>query len=176
MRKAVAVPSIVVAFGAVLALGFAVAALGSSSSSSAPAATNETTTAPTSTTEEKPVTRFSSKLGARAEVPRATGVPAGAAGTFTLTLIDKEKYSVTWKLTFSKLSGKAVAAHIHRGKPGKAGPVLVALCGPCKSGQTGKASVTEAAGNAIKSGGAYVNVHTAKNAGGEIRGQIAKAK
>ena len=63
-----------------------------------------------------------------------------------------------------------------RGKPGKAGPVLLALCGPCKSGQTGKAPLSETAGNAVKIGGAYVNVHTAKNPGGEIRGQIGKAR
>lgn len=36
-------------------------------------------------------------------------------------------------------------------------------------------SLLEAAGKAIKSGFAYVNVHTAKNAASEIRGQTAKA-
>ena len=172
MRRSVAALLAVVASGALLALGFAVSALGSSASSSAPVSTS----GPTSTTEEIPTSKFSSKLGARAEVPAAKGVPAGAGGTFTLTLTDKGKFSVSWKLTFSKLSGKAVAAHIHRSKPGKAGPVLLALCGPCKSGQTGKAPLSEAAGNALKIGGAYVNVHTAKNPGGEIRGQIGKAR
>ena len=170
MRKSVAAPLAVVASGALLALGFAVSALGSSTSSS-------TSASPTSTSEEIPISKFSSKLGARAEVPTAKGVPAGAGGTFTLTLTDKhDKFTVSWKLTFSKLSDKAVAAHIHRGKPGKAGSVLLALCGPCKSGQTGKASLSEAAGIALKIGGAYVNVHTAKNPGGEIRGQIGKAR
>ena len=173
MRKSVAALLAVVASGALLALGFAVSAMGSSASSSAPVATSE----PTSTTEEIPTSKFSSKLGARAEVPAAKGVPAGAGGTFTLTLTDKhDKFTVSWKLTFFKLSGKAVAAHIHRGKPGKAGPVLLALCGPCKSGQTGKAPLSEAAGIALKIGGVYVNVHTAKNPGGEIRGQIGKAR
>ena len=175
MRKTVVAPLAVVGFGAALALGFAVAALGSSSSVSGQVSTSETTTAPTSTSEENTTTKFVSKLGARAEVPKPSGVSSGAGGTFALTLSDKGSYSVTWKLTFSKLTGKAIAAHIHRGKPGKAGPVLLALCGPCKSGQTGKAPLSEAAGNAIKSGSAYVNVHTAKNQGGEIRGQIAKA-
>jgi len=169
MRRSVAALLAVVASSALLALGFAVSALGSSTSSS-------TSASPTSTSEEIPISKFSAKLGARAEVPAAKGVPAGAGGTFTLTLTDKGTFSVSWKLTFSKLSGKAVAAHIHRGKPGKAGPVLLALCGPCKSGQTGKAPLTEAAGIALKIGGAYVNVHTAKNPGGEIRGQIGKAR
>ena len=180
MRKAVTVPVVVLASGALLALGFAVAALGSSSSSNASAttsetATHETATTETSTTEQPSTTKFSATLGSRPEVPKPAGVSPAAGGTFSVTLKDSgAKYSVTWKLTFHNLSGKTVAAHIHRGKPGKAGPVLVALCGPCRSTQSGKAAVTEAAGAALKSGSAYVNVHTAKNAAGEIRGQLRK--
>ncbi len=58
------------------------------------------------------------------------------------------------------------------GKVGAAGPVIVPLCGPCKSGQTGKATISGAVIKALESGKAYVNVHTAKNAAGEIRGQV----
>ena len=65
---------------------------------------------------------------------------------------------------------KPVAAHIHMGKPGVAGPVILALCGPCTSGMTGNTATTTAVGDALEHGKAYVNVHTAKNAGGEIRG------
>jgi len=83
-----------------------------------------------------------------------------------------DKARVTWKLTFSRLSGKAIAAHIHLGKPGKAGPVALALCGPCRSGQKGSGMLTHAQFAKLEAGGGYVNVHTAKNAGGEIRGQI----
>ena len=185
MRKAVTVPALVVACGAMLALGFAVAALGSSSSSAASASTSETTTHETATTEtsttetsttEQPSTSpFTATLGSRAEVPKPAGVSAAAGGRVSVTLKESGgKYSVTWKLTFHNLTGKPTAAHIHRGKPGKAGPVLVALCGPCRSTQSGKASATKAATDALKSGSAYVNVHTAKNAAGEIRGQLRK--
>ena len=38
---------------------------------------------------------------------------------------------------------------------------------------TGKAKITPAIETALETGKAYVNVHTAKNGGGEIRGQIA---
>lgn len=61
------------------------------------------------------------------------------------------------------------------GRPGKAGGVSVPLCGPCKSGVSGTATLTAAQKKAILGGGAYVNVHTAKNPSGEIRGQITKA-
>ena len=114
-------------------------------------------------------------IRAGAEVPKPTGVPASATGLFTGKSVElaNDKASLTWKLTFSHLSGRAIAAHIHVGKRGKAGPVLVALCGPCKSGQTGRAVITHAQEAKIEKGLTYVNVHTPKNTGGEIRGQIA---
>ena len=52
---------------------------------------------------------------------------------------------------------------------------MIPLCGEapaCKSGLTGTARLTAAQVRALKAGGYYVNVHTAKNAAGEIRGQI----
>ncbi len=175
MRRTSTVALAVVGVTVLAALGFAVSALGSSTSASTAVSTSETTTAPTSTTEEGKSIPYAAVLGARAEVPKPAGVPAGAAGGFSLTLTDKGgKYTATWKLTFRGLSGKAVAAHIHKGKVGKAGPVLISLCGPCKSGAHGTAKVPEAAVTAMEKGLAYVNVHTAKNANGEIRGQVRK--
>jgi hypothetical protein len=116
----------------------------------------------------------SARLNARSEVPKPTGVPAGATGSFTGTAVElaNDKARLTWKLAISHLSGRAIAAHIHAGRVGKAGPVLVALCGPCRSGQRGTATISHAQLNRIEAGGAYVNVHTTKNAGGEIRGQL----
>jgi CHRD domain-containing protein len=121
--------------------------------------------------------KFTSKLTAGAEVPKPKGVPASATGTFTATTVEPKtgKVHLTWKLTFSHLSGKALQAHIHLGKPGKAGNVLVALCAPCKSGQTGKAAIARSVENALEAGKTYVNIHTAKNLAGEIRGQVKEA-
>lgn len=112
-------------------------------------------------------------LTVKAEVPAPEGA-AGATGTFTGSY--KENASgagvLTWKLSFSRLSGAATGAHIHMGKPGVAGAVIVPLCGPCTSGKTGKATVSKSVIAALEGGKAYVNVHTTKNAGGEIRGQV----
>ena len=113
--------------------------------------------------------KLSAKLTAAREVPKPKGVPSGATGTFTGTLRGKK---LTFRLTFAHLSGKATAAHIHKGKAGKSGPVLVALCGPCKSPVVKTVTVTSNQRDAIEHGATYVNVHTTKNAGGEIRGQI----
>jgi CHRD domain len=118
--------------------------------------------------------KFKASLTAGAEVPKPKGVPASATGTFTATTVEPEtgRVHMTWKLTFSHLSGKAVQAHIHLGKPGKAGNVLVALCAPCRSGQTGKATIARSVEGDLERGATYVNVHTPKNLAGEIRGQV----
>lgn len=104
------------------------------------------------------------------EVPKPTA-PAKAGGVFTATVTENgTKRSIRWTLTFHNLSGKAVAAHIHLGKPGVAGGVLFPLCGPCKNGATGRLAISTDAADALEQGNAYANIHTAKNAGGEIRG------
>jgi len=117
-------------------------------------------------------------LKARSEVPKPTGVPTSAVGLFTAKTVEQSNggAKITWRLTFSHLTGAGTAAHIHLGKVGKSGPVAISLCGPCKSGAKGTATATAAQWKAIESGGAYVNVHTTKNPNGEIRGQIKSSK
>lgn len=119
-------------------------------------------------------TKVAATLTAKKEIPKPVGSPKGT-GSFTGTI--GAKRVLHWKLTFKGLTGAAAGAHIHIGKVGKAGPVAVVLCGTvCKSPVSGKATLTAAQQKAIKTGGAYVNVHTTKNPGGEIRGQIAVKK
>ncbi len=117
-------------------------------------------------------TKFSAALNIGQEVPRPKGTKIGASGRFTATL---RGTTLTWKLTFTHLTGAAGAAHIHSGVKGKAGPVVRALCGPCTSGATGTLTLTPAEITALQNRKDYVNVHTAKNPGGEIRGQIKSA-
>jgi hypothetical protein len=101
--------------------------------------------------------------------PKAT--KAGASGRFTATITGLE---MKWTLTYKQLSGPATAAHVHAGARGVNGGVVVALCdaATCKSGLTGTVTLTQQQLDAMKSGATYVNVHTAKNTGGEIRGQV----
>ncbi len=114
-------------------------------------------------------------LGAGAEVPKPKGTKAGAAGTFVGGLTRRGTGgTLTWRLTFRQLTGGAGAAHVHLGKAGKAGAVAVPLCGPCRSGVRGSARVNARTVTALLNGGAYVNVHTARNPAGEIRGQVKK--
>jgi hypothetical protein len=70
----------------------------------------------------------------------------------------------------SGLSGAVTAAHIHRGAAGAPGGVAYPLSfsGTAFSGVVTLTLSDEAL---LLNGGLYVNVHTAANSGGEIRGQ-----
>jgi hypothetical protein len=119
----------------------------------------------------KTVSTYRAVLAPGSEVPKPKA-PAKAKGIFTATVTaDGNLRTIRWTLTFSGLSGKAGAAHIHKGKAGVAGGVILSLCGPCRTGQTGQAKISKDAADALEHGLAYVNVHTTKNAGGEVRGQ-----
>ena len=112
-------------------------------------------------------------LNAAQEVPAPTGEVSAARGTFTATVNQTDTgATISWELAFSGLTGNANAAHIHTGVTGTPGPVVVPLCGPCQSPLNGSGNLTEAALDAIEAGGAYVNIHTAANGPGEIRGQL----
>lgn len=107
-----------------------------------------------------------------AEVPKPTAKAPKAKGSFTATVSGA---NLKWKLTYSGLTGPAEAAHIHVGKVGKAGNVLVPLCGAapkCKSGLGGSTKLTARLKSLFARHELYVNVHTAKNLNGEIRGQV----
>jgi CHRD domain-containing protein len=118
------------------------------------------------------VYKVSAALTSNADVPKPKGA-ALARGAFTGSYVENKTGGVLkWKLTYSRLTGRAVAAHIHKGKVGVAGPVVVPLCGPCHTGQTGTVKISKAVIAALEGHLAYVNVHTAKNAAGEVRGQV----
>jgi CHRD domain len=113
------------------------------------------------------------RLTARQEVPRPRGNANRARGSFT-AIVTKTGTTgrLTWRLTFSRLTGRAVAAHVHIGARGRAGGVAVPLCGPCRTGARGNATLQASVLTALETGRAYVNVHTPRNPAGEIRGQV----
>ncbi|HZL60441.1 MAG TPA: CHRD domain-containing protein [Stellaceae bacterium] len=115
---------------------------------------------------------FTATLNGAQEVP---SVPGSGTGTATFKL-DTTTKMLTWNVSYSGLSGPAAAAHIHA--PAAAGTnagVAVNLSpgGAPANPITGSATVTDGQIADMMAGKAYVNIHTAKNKGGEIRGQIA---
>lgn len=107
------------------------------------------------------------RLSGDMEVPPVT---TKAAGDAAITV--KPDMSVSGKITTSGLAG--TMAHIHIGKAGTNGPVVVTLS---KSGDNGwmvpdGSKLSDAEYKAYKAGELYVNVHSAEHKPGEIRGQM----
>jgi hypothetical protein len=115
---------------------------------------------------------FSADLKASSEVP-----PKDSPGTgqFTATF-DTTTKQLQYKATYSGLTGPATMAHIHGPAPaGKnAGVVVPVPKDKVASPIEGTATLTDAQAKDLMDGNYYFNVHTAKNPGGEIRGQIEK--
>lgn len=116
-------------------------------------------------------TIWTAALSSGQEVPKQVVRDTAAHGLFKGTL---SGHTLKWKLTFAKLTGPAMQAHIHRAAKGKPGAIVVPLCAPCKNGQTGTSTISSALLKDFAKHLLYVNVHTAKNPNGEIRGQLAK--
>ena len=95
------------------------------------------------------------------------------SGALTATYDDASK-KLSWKGNVSGLSGPATAAHFHAGDPGKNGAVVVPIAGADKGAFEGSATLTDAQAADMMAGKWYVNVHTAANKGGELRGQLTK--
>jgi hypothetical protein len=130
--------------------------------------------------------KFNAKLSGQQEVPPVQTTTASGMAWFK-PMQDK----VWFKLNVTDMQG-VTQAHIHTGKQGENGPVVVTLYksatpqpingklaygnittnlleGPMKGKQISDL-VT-----AMSNGGTYVNVHTEKHPNGEIRGQIMMA-
>jgi hypothetical protein len=120
-------------------------------------------------------TTLKATLSGKNETP-SKGDPDGS-GTATLR-IDPAKGTVCFTIKLKKI-GATAAGHIHTGKKGKAGGVLIPLFGTVssKTTRTGCARNQPAATlrKIVRSpGNYYVNVHTAKYPDGAARGQLEK--
>ncbi len=115
--------------------------------------------------------KMKATLDGKSEVP-----PNASAGTGTADIdYDAATKKLSWKLTYSGLSGPATAAHFHGpAEPGKNAGVAVAIPGATSSPAEGSAVLTDAQAADLTAGKYYINVHTAANPGGEIRGQVTK--
>lgn len=132
------------------------------------------------------------------ETPSAVSTTGN--GTFDARISNDES-RIDWELSYSDLEGAVQQSHIHFGQKSVTGPISVFLCTnlgngpagtqPCPappatiSGTIVAADVTNLANErgisageldelikAIRAGATYVNVHTTRWTGGEIRSQI----
>ncbi len=115
---------------------------------------------------------FHATLNAATEVP-----PKTSAGTGMLdATLDTATKTLTYSTTYSGLSGPATMEHFHGpALPGANAPIAVPFKDPA-SGSNGSTVLTDAQIADLLAGKWYVNVHTAANPGGEIRGQVMQMK
>jgi len=115
--------------------------------------------------------KMKATLDGKSEVPPVT---SAATGTAELDY-DPASKKLTWTVTYSGLSGPATAAHFHGpAEAGKNAGVAVAIPNAGTSPVSGSATLTDAQAADLAGGKYYINIHTAANPGGEIRGQVTK--
>jgi CHRD domain len=141
--------------------------------------------------------RIEARLKSTQEVP---SVLSAANGRLRAT-IDKASSAISYELSYSGLEGPVRMAHIHLGQRGVNGGIMVWLCQTAAfADPTGLSPTCPASGSvsgllqagnvlgiaaqglsatefaevlsAIRAGVAYVNVHSDRFPGGEIRGQL----
>lgn len=114
---------------------------------------------------------YEARLAGTQEVPP---VNSGGSGTAEIQ-VNTDTKAMTWKVTYTGLSGTATGAHIHGpASPGQNAGVVVPFTNVTAQPITGQATITPAQYADLAAGRWYVNVHTAANPGGEIRGQLRK--
>lgn len=114
--------------------------------------------------------KMKATLDGKQEVPPNTSAGKGTADVDW----DAASKKLSWKLNYSGLSGPATAAHFHGpAAPGANAGVAVPISNTA-SGSEGSATLTDAQAADLAAGKYYINVHTAANPGGEIRGQVTK--
>ena len=124
--------------------------------------------------DPNPTITLTAILNEDQEPHNTTGVPNTAAGTATV-IYDKPSGELTWDIQWNDLSGPATAMHLH-GAADLGDPAGVQVDIGGNSGLTspsvGMDSITSAQAAELEAGLWYVNIHTAANGAGEIRGQL----
>ena len=129
--------------------------------------------------------RFTATLSGANETP---GVVTGAFGTADVTW-DAATQTLSWIIDVYNMPSGTNNAHFHVAGPGVAGPTVVNIAFPAGisndyrlTGSATAANLLARADQGIRSwqdleqslfgGQLYINIHSANNGGGEIRGQV----
>ena len=120
-----------------------------------------------------PPAALTARLSGASEVP---AVMTNGAGSVEARLAPGTNL-LTWKITYTGLSGPPTGAHFHG--PAMAGQnagVVVPIGAPLASPIIGSATLTPSQAADLTAGKWYVNLHTAVHPGGEVRGQVGVAQ
>ena len=117
---------------------------------------------------------FKAELKASSEVPAKE---SAGKGTLTATL-DTDTNEFKYHVEFTGLSGPVSAAHFHgpAAEGVNAKPQVPVKVSPIVTPIEGNATVTAEQAKDLLDGKWYINLHTAANPSGEIRGQVLKSE
>jgi hypothetical protein len=114
---------------------------------------------------------YEARLTGAQEVPP---VNTAASGMAEIQLNTNTRV-LTWKVTYSGLSGSPTGAHIHGpAGPGQNAGVVIPFTNVAAQPVSGQTTITSQQYGDLAAGLWYVNIHTAAHPGGEIRGQLRK--
>lgn len=105
----------------------------------------------------------------------AQQVPTHSTSAYGMVVfnLNKDNSSIEYKGVFDGLSGAVTGIHLHSGAKGATGGVVLDLASNYSNGVLmGQADPSSFLAD-LMAGNIYINVHTAANPGGEIRGQLA---
>jgi hypothetical protein len=112
------------------------------------------------------------------EVSLAEEPDSDPATGVVVAMLDAGDTEIDFTVVAHGLSGEVTGMHFHEGAPGVAGPIVIDLTDTIQVNEDGEmvASGTKAVSpdfvQALRAGDIYLNIHTALNPAGEIRGQI----
>jgi CHRD domain-containing protein len=141
-------------------------------------------------TAQAQVIRMAATLTGSNEAPAQILTGAYAVASVT---VDMGSQTVTWNIDVFNMPSGVNNAHFHVGGPGLAGPTVVNVAFPAGvsndfnlSGSATSANLMVRGDQGIRSwedflqalvgGQTYLNIHTAVNPGGEIRGQVLRVQ
>ena len=122
------------------------------------------------------VSSMAATIDLKADLKGTNEVPpndSNGTGSVSATF-DTDSNKLSWKGTVSDLSGAVTGAHFHSAEAGRNGAVALPIVGADKGSFEGSATLTDTQAEDLMAGKWYVNVHTAANKGGEVRGQVTK--
>jgi hypothetical protein len=122
---------------------------------------------------------FAAMMNFKADLKGASEVPATdsqGSGSLIATY-DTASKKLSYTVTYQGMSGPAAAAHFHGPADAKTNAgVVVPVKDMTPNTLRGEATLTDAQAADLMAGKWYFNIHTAKNKGGELRGQVVKAQ
>lgn len=113
---------------------------------------------------------FTATIDSNQEVPSNSSTGTGSA----VVTYDNTTGQLVWTIEYSGLTGPVTAMHFHNAPAGSNGSVEVNIgtISGLESPNNGNTTISAAQAANLLIDNWYINIHTAANPGGEIRGQV----